>query len=130
MGTRSPSPEGAKRARRIAHALASRGVTVASGLARGIDTGALTGALDAGAKVIAVIDTPLGVIYPKENRTLQERIAADHLLVGAKIDPAALGAVAQLGYYLVQPFEDHPALYWRLYVRSMASPPPPTGSGR
>lgn len=81
VGTRTPSAEGAARARQIAHALAGRGLTVASGLAKGIDTAALTGALDAGGRVIAVIGTPLGTSYPKENKALQDRIAADHLLV-------------------------------------------------
>ena len=52
-----------------------------SGLARGVDTEALTAAIDAGGKVVAVIGTPIDRAYPAENRGLQEQIYRDHLLV-------------------------------------------------
>ncbi|WP_256203268.1 DNA-processing protein DprA [Sphingopyxis sp. YR583] len=81
VGTRDPSPESIKRAQRVARELAERGITVISGLARGIDTAALRSAIEAGGKVIGVIGTPLGVTYPPENRKLQERIAEEHLLI-------------------------------------------------
>lgn len=81
VGTRAVSPEGAARARRLARELANAGVVVVSGLAKGIDTEALTAALDSGGKVIAVIGTPLDKAYPAENKELQERIYRDHLLI-------------------------------------------------
>ena len=52
-----------------------------SGLARGIDTGALTGALDSGGSVVGVIGTPINQAYPPENSKLQEKIAKEHLLI-------------------------------------------------
>ena len=81
VGTREPSAEGAARARRLARELAAAGVVVVSGLANGIDTEALTSAMDAGGKVVGVIGTPLDESYPIVNAELQERIAAEHLLV-------------------------------------------------
>lgn len=58
VGTRSVSPEGAARARRLARELAQAGIVVVSGLARGVDTEALGSAIAAGGRVIAVIGTP------------------------------------------------------------------------
>ncbi len=81
VGTRDPSPEGAANARRIAQALVRHDFTVVSGLARGIDSAAHAGALDAGGRTIAVIGTPLFDYYPRENAELQERLARDHLVV-------------------------------------------------
>ena len=57
VGTRRASPEGRKRARFLATALAQRGVTVVSGLAAGIDTSAHSGALDGGGRTVAVMGT-------------------------------------------------------------------------
>lgn len=81
VGTRQPSPDGIRRAARVARELVERGFTVVSGLAAGIDTAALTGAIEAGGHVIAVIGTPLGQYYPRENRPLQDLIAKEHLLI-------------------------------------------------
>jgi DNA processing protein len=81
VGTRSVSADGAARARRLATELAERHVVVVSGLAKGVDTEALTAAIDAGGAVIAVIGTPLDEAYPIENASLQETIARDHLLI-------------------------------------------------
>jgi DNA processing protein len=52
-----------------------------SGLAKGIDTEALTAAIEAGGRVVAVIGTPVDKAYPAENKRLQERIYHDHLLI-------------------------------------------------
>ena len=65
-----------------------------SGLAKGIDTAALTTAISAGGSVVAVIGTPLDRAYPIENAPLQEKIAAEHLLVsqfasGARTFPSS-----------------------------------------
>lgn len=81
VGSREPSEEGVKRARKLAKCLAADGVVVVSGLAKGIDTAAHTAALEAGGKTIGVIGTPISESYPKENSDLQERIAQEHLLV-------------------------------------------------
>jgi DNA processing protein len=54
---------------------------VVSGLAKGIDTAALTGAIEAGGRVIAVIGTPLDKASPIENAELQQEIYRNHLLV-------------------------------------------------
>jgi DNA processing protein len=81
VGTRAVSQEGAARARRLARELSRAGVVVVSGLARGVDTEALSAAIAEGGRVIAVIGTPLDRAYPAENRRLQEKIYTDHLLV-------------------------------------------------
>ncbi len=87
VGTRDVSDEGRRRARRLAKELVQAGVTVVSGLAKGVDTAALTAALEAGGRTAAVIGTPLDKAYPAENARLQEQIYADHLL----LTPFAIG---------------------------------------
>lgn len=81
VGSREPSEEGADLARQIAYGLVKHDVTVVSGLAKGIDTAAHSGAMEAGGRTIAVVGTPLGAVYPRENEILQERIARDFLLI-------------------------------------------------
>lgn len=81
VGTREVSAEGAARARRLARELVHAGIVVVSGLARGVDTEALTAAIEAGGRVIAVIGTPIDKAYPAENRRLQEQIYREHLLI-------------------------------------------------
>jgi DNA processing protein len=74
VGTRTPSYYGQKAGRRLGEALAARGVTVVSGLARGIDTAAHLGALENGGRTLAVLGCGLDVVYPPENRELYEKI--------------------------------------------------------
>ena len=81
VGSRKPSEDGIKRAARLAKELVKRDFAVVSGLATGIDSSAHRAALDAGGDTIAVIGTPLGEYYPKENRDLQDHIANEHLLI-------------------------------------------------
>jgi DNA protecting protein DprA len=81
VGTREVSDEGRKRASRLARELVEEGIVVVSGLAKGVDTAALSGAIDAGGHVVAVIGTPLDKAYPAENADLQQTIYRDHLLV-------------------------------------------------
>jgi DNA processing protein len=81
VGTRSPSDAGRARATELAESLAGAGVTVVSGLARGVDTAVHTGALRSGGPTIAVIGTPLDRAYPAENHELQHRLMREHLVV-------------------------------------------------
>ncbi len=81
VGTRQASQDGLRQADELARGLADAGIPVVSGLAVGIDTAALVGAIDAGGRAVAVIGTGLRRSYPKENAALQERIAREGLLV-------------------------------------------------
>jgi len=81
VGSRVASEEGRRRAQKLAILLAQNGYTVVSGLAAGIDTAAQTAIVKAGGKTIGVIGTPIDQCYPKENITLQEKIATGHLLI-------------------------------------------------
>lgn len=81
VGNRRATPRGLRRAHQLARRLAGEGITVVSGLARGIDTASHTAAMDAGGRTVAVIGTGIGRAYPTENRRLQETIAAEHLVV-------------------------------------------------
>ncbi len=81
VGSRQATEDGMARAARIARELVAHGFTVVSGLAKGIDTAALSAAIETGGRVIAVIGTPLGVCYPPENKELQREIATQHLLI-------------------------------------------------
>jgi DNA processing protein len=81
VGARSATDDGLRRAAKLARGLAVAGFTVVSGLAKGIDTAAMTAALEAGGHSIGVIGTTITESYPKENRALQERIAGEHLLM-------------------------------------------------
>ncbi|HXE08304.1 MAG TPA: DNA-processing protein DprA [Acidobacteriaceae bacterium] len=74
VGTRHPSPYGAGMAEMLSRDLAGRGVVILSGMARGVDTAAHKGALDAGGKTVAVWGTSIDVVYPKENKKLAEQI--------------------------------------------------------
>ena len=74
VGTRQPSPYGAGMAEMLSRDLANRGLTILSGMARGVDTAAHKGTLDAGGKTVAVWGTGIDVVYPKENKKLAERI--------------------------------------------------------
>jgi DNA processing protein len=81
VGSREASPDGIRRAERLARELVDRDFTVVSGLAKGVDSAAHRGAMANGGRTISVVGTPLGSCYPKENAHLQEEIARDHLLI-------------------------------------------------
>jgi DNA processing protein len=81
VGSRKPTPDGVKRAAQLVRELVAKNFTVVSGLATGIDATAHRTALEAGGRTIAVVGTPLGEVYPKENAALQEEIANSHLLI-------------------------------------------------
>ena len=82
VGTRQASEDGVSRAANLASNLARNGVTVLSGLARGIDTAAHQATLNAEGRTIAVLGTGiLSSTYPKENEQLAEKIVRNGALV-------------------------------------------------
>lgn len=81
VGSRNASPRGLDIARAIAAGLVDRGITVVSGLAKGIDTAAHTAALEAGGRAVAVIGTGINRYYPAESRALQDRVATEGLVL-------------------------------------------------
>src|ERR1700726_595414 len=74
IGARRTTHYGSESAKKLAYQLAYAGLTVVSGLARGIDTAAHQGALAAKGRTIAVIGSGLSKLYPPENRGLAEKI--------------------------------------------------------
>ncbi|MCC7355223.1 MAG: DNA-protecting protein DprA [Anaerolineae bacterium] len=81
VGTRRATPYGRQATREIVTELARHGVTIVSGLARGIDGEAHQAALDAGGRTIAVLACGLDIIYPPEHTHLAERITQHGALV-------------------------------------------------
>lgn len=88
VGTRKPSAYGREAARKLTAEIAAGGVTIVSGLARGVDGVAHGAALDAGARTIAVLGSGVDVIYPREHAALAERIAEN----GAVVSEHPVGA--------------------------------------
>lgn len=81
VGARKASPEGLRRAAKLARILVEHRAIVVSGMAEGIDAAAHAAAIDADGKTVAVIGTPLSDTYPAKHRALQERLMRDHLVV-------------------------------------------------
>lgn len=75
VGTRRPTVYGRQAAETFARGLSEHGVTVISGLARGIDTVAHQAALEGGGRTVAVLGSGLDIIYPAENRNLAAEIS-------------------------------------------------------
>jgi len=75
VGSRSTSHYGLSAADRLAFQLGQVGFTVVSGLARGTDTAAHSGALKSGGRTIAVLGGAIDCLYPPENEALADRIA-------------------------------------------------------
>jgi len=81
VGTRRPTPYGIAATERLAGDLGRAGLTIVSGMARGIDTAAHRGALAAGADTLAVLGCGADVVYPTENRKLATQLIEKGLLV-------------------------------------------------
>ena len=81
VGSRDHTDYGAEVARALSWGVASAGLVVVSGMARGLDAVAHTAALDSGGATIGVLGNGLGVIYPTANRTLYQRVADRGLLL-------------------------------------------------
>lgn len=81
VGSRKPSPYGQVVAEKLAKDLAAVGVTVVSGMARGIDTAAHKGALAAGGRTIAVLGCGPDVVYPRENHRLMDKIITNGVVI-------------------------------------------------
>jgi DNA processing protein len=95
---RADRPYGQTVARDLATALAVHGVTVVSGLARGVDSLAHRAALDAGGRTLAVLGSGLDEVYPPEHRELAEEIAAQ----GAVLTEFPLGTKPEAGNFPVR----------------------------
>ncbi|WP_305041959.1 DNA-processing protein DprA [Geoalkalibacter sp.] len=81
VGSRRAGEEGRRLVREICRDLAAAGICIISGLARGIDTAAHLGALDAGGATVAVLGCGIDRAYPPENARLFEQIARDGTLI-------------------------------------------------
>jgi len=87
VGTRRATAYGKIAAKKLARELARAGLTIVSGMARGIDTCAHEGALEEGGRTIAVLGCGVDIVYPPENNSLMKEII-DH---GAVISEFSLG---------------------------------------
>lgn len=74
VGSRRASYYGLDMARKLSRELAGHGVTVVSGMARGVDSKSHWGALEGGGKTVAVLGCGVDIVYPSENRELMKRI--------------------------------------------------------
>lgn len=95
VGSRRASSYGRKVAQNIAAGLAQRGVTVISGLARGVDSVAHRGVLAVGGRTVAVLGSGIDVIYPAENQALAEQIVQN----GAVISEFPPGSEPEAGHF-------------------------------
>ncbi len=81
VGSRMASTYGRFTTERLCRELAMKGITVVSGMARGIDSAAHTGAIAGKGRTIAVLGSGIDVIYPSENRKLFEKIAENGAVI-------------------------------------------------
>ena len=81
VGSRQADYRGKSLSRALSSSLAKRGVTIVSGLARGIDTQAHLGALEVGGRTIGVLGSGFKRFYPRENEILGERIGTQGCVI-------------------------------------------------
>lgn len=95
VGSRSATPQGEANAEAFAQALSEAGITIASGLALGIDAAAHRGGLKGPGSTIAVVGTGLDRVYPARNKALAHEIAEKGLL----LSEFPLGAISAPGHF-------------------------------
>ncbi len=95
IGSRAPTYYGSQVAERMSYELALKGLTIVSGMARGIDTASHRGALKAKGRTIAVLGSGIDIPYPRENRRLMEEIVSS----GAVISEFPLGTMPEKGNF-------------------------------
>lgn len=95
VGARHATHYGVTQAERLASTLARAGLTIVSGLARGIDAAAHRGAIDAGGRTLAVLGSGLLNIYPPEHKELGDMVSR----AGALVSEAPLQAVPTSGTF-------------------------------
>jgi DNA processing protein len=81
VGSRNPTAYGISATKRLSENLATLGLTIVSGMARGIDSAAHKGALSGKGKTIAILGSGLGKIYPPENRKLFDQISENGAVI-------------------------------------------------
>lgn len=81
VGSRSATTGGRETAQRFARSLSEHGLTITSGLARGIDAAGHIGGLEGGSGTIAVLGSGIDIIYPRQHEKLAERILEHGLIV-------------------------------------------------
>jgi DNA processing protein len=96
VGSRRPTPYGEAVAERLAADLAAAGAVIVSGLARGIDSAAHRGALEAGGVTVAVLGTGVDIVYPAENAALAARLLEAG---GALVSEFADGTPPRRGHF-------------------------------
>lgn len=95
VGTRRITQYGRQVAKELAAELAQRGITVVSGLARGVDAAAHQAAMDAGGSTLAVLGSGIDQIYPPEHRKMAERMTEN----GAVISDYPPGTLPEAGNF-------------------------------
>jgi DNA processing protein len=95
VGARNATPGGGALARQLARELAAAGAVIVSGLARGIDSEAHRGALDAEGRTVAILGSGLDCLYPPENAGLAVRIACR----GAVVSEFPFGTGPRPGHF-------------------------------
>ncbi len=81
VGTRNPSEFGKKIAKDLVRYLVHKKIVIVSGFASGIDTCVHESAIEFGGDTVAVLGTPIGVVYPKQNNSLFRKLVTKHLVV-------------------------------------------------
>ncbi len=95
VGSRKTTPYGRWITEKISQELARQGITIVSGMARGIDSVAHGGALSGGGRTIAVLGSGVDVVYPPENRNLYKRMIEQ----GAVVSEFPMGSPPEAGHF-------------------------------